>query len=270
MSTLQHLFISHNKIAVFPSDVFSHFKKLLYMDLSFNMYFTSDSIRYNSVRGFNIPFNRLNGLFPGVTMHQHTFKALSNLRFLDLSHTKISRSSGLAYNLFGRNLKYLSLCYTGFPLVGTGVFKSTKLVGIDLSGNNYAGYRMVGDTFIGVYDTLKYVFFEKSNLKKLDWIKKLKNVVMLGLNNNNINHLTADTFTNLTKLEFLDLGDNHIGNWYSQVFLTNANLRFLNLKDNNINIVTSEMLRDFQVSCFIHYIFFKKKKNLCAEPCDRM
>ncbi|KAL5290486.1 hypothetical protein ACFFRR_010073 [Megaselia abdita] len=246
LTTLQHLFISNNKIALFPSDVFSHFKRLLYMDLSFNLYFTSDSIPYNNIKGHSIPFSNFNGIFPGIQIYQQTFKALSNLVYLDLSHTKISRNSGIAFNLFGKNLKYLSLCYTGFPLVGTGVFKNTKLIGIDLSGNNYAGYRMVGDTFIGVYETLKYVFFEKSNLKKLDWVKKLKNVVILGLNNNNINNLTPDIFINLTKLEFLDLGDNHIGNWYNQVFLTNTNMKFLNLRDNNINIITSEMLRDFQ------------------------
>lgn len=245
--------MSNNKIATFPSDVFSHLKKLLYMDLSFNLYFSPEKIPYNQIKGFTLPLASFNGIYPGITLYQQTFKTLTNLIYLDLSHTKISKNSGIAFNLFGKNLKYLSLCYTGFPLVGTGVFKNTKLIGIDLSGNNYAGYRMVGDTFIGVYDTLKYVFFKRSNLKKLEWIKKLKSVEILDLSSNNINNLTPDIFENLGKLEFLDLGDNHLGNWYNQVFLSNTHMKFLNLRDNNINIITSEMLRDFQVCNFFRF-----------------
>lgn len=52
-------------------------------------------------------------------------------------------------------------------------------------------------------------------------------------------------FVNFVDLEILDLNTNHISNWYQRVFINNTRLKIVNLRKNNINLLTPEMLRDF-------------------------
>ncbi|XP_037940181.1 toll-like receptor 4 [Teleopsis dalmanni] len=241
MTKLRKLFISHNKMMTIPSDTFQYISGLQYLDLSF-----TNVLDFN----YNLPLPTIEAvinLIYGVKIQKLTFKFLPNLLYLDLGHTKITRSSAVAFAHLSEKLKYLSLCYTSFPMVGSAIFKNTALVGIDLSGNPYASYNIIDDAFDGVADTLKYLFFESSNIKDLNWLKGLRQLNVLGLSGNNLNTITTDVFNTLKNLKFLDLSANYIGNWYTRAFTDNLKLRVLNLRGNNINILTSEMLKDFQL-----------------------
>lgn len=239
LSNLKSLYISHNKMLTIPFDTFYYVQSLQYLDLSHtNVFDYSHQLSMSTLDAF------LNMVF-GLKIQQTTFKFLPKIVYLDLSHTKLTRNSAVAFAHLGENLKYLSLCYTAFPMVGNALFKNTALIALDLSGNAYAAYNMVDDAFEGISDTLSILYFERSNLRDISWIKCLSNLKILGLAGNNINSLTYEMFRPVSSLQVLDLSVNHVGNWYTRVFTNNKNLRILNLRENNINIITSEMLRDF-------------------------
>ncbi|XP_061396248.1 toll-like receptor 2 [Musca vetustissima] len=240
LTSLRRLYMSGNKILELQSDTFHHIPSLEYLDLSFMNMFEYTSIPTVTL---DTVFRQLYGL----KIQQTLFKDLPNLKYLDFSHTKLSRNSAMAFTHLGNNLKYLSLCYTGFPMIGNAILRNTALVALDFSGNVFAAYNILDDSFEGVAGTLSVLFFELSNLKNISWIRSLNNLRILGLAGNNINSISFEMFNNLTSLEVLDLSTNHIGNWYSRVFTNNEKLRILNLRDNNINIITSEMLKDFSL-----------------------
>uniref|UniRef100_A0A1A9V422 TIR domain-containing protein n=1 Tax=Glossina austeni TaxID=7395 RepID=A0A1A9V422_GLOAU len=227
---LLYLTISGNNFPLFSS----HTRTDEYLDISFNNY---KSTRPNLEEILHINY--------GISIEQFTFRFLPELKYLDLSHTKLAGSSLVAFTQLSGKLKYLSLCYTDLPVIGNELFKSTVLEGLDLSGNTYAANNIMDNAFQGVSDTLLYLYFERSNLKNLRWIKRLGKLLILSLAGNNINTISFDTFRSLHDVELLDLSSNHVGNWYSRVFIENVNLKALNLRDNNINIVTTEMLKDF-------------------------
>ncbi|XP_067613279.1 toll-like receptor 8 isoform X2 [Eurosta solidaginis] len=237
---LRKLYMSHNNLHIIPYDTFDLLNELEYIDLSYTNLKkidiqpnppTIDSIRY---------------IFGSVKIEATAFKKLTKLVYLDLSHTKMSRSSALAFTNLTPSLKYLSLCYSFLPIAGHILFKNTRLVGLDLSGNPYAGHTIMGDgPFEVMSDTLKYLFFEESNLKTLQWLKNMKNLQLLSLKGNYIYGITPYVFGKLRNLRALDLSDNIISNWYGQIFKNNTELRLLNLRHNNLNIINSEMVKDF-------------------------
>lgn len=221
-------------------DTFAYVQKVQYLDLSF-----TNVLTYS----YQLQLPTLEmamSLIYGLKIQQNVFKMLPDLVYLDLSHSKMTRNSAVAFAHLGEKLKYLSLCYTALPMVSSAIFKNTALEGLDLSGNPFLSYNIIDDAFDGIAKTLKYLYFESSNLKDLEWTKPLKKVQVLGLAGNNINALTPTMFQPLESLEILDLSSNHVGNWYRSVFHNNSGLRVLNLRSNTINMLTNEMLKDFE------------------------
>ncbi|KAH8300502.1 hypothetical protein KR018_009718 [Drosophila ironensis] len=240
MSNLRRLFMSGNKIMTIKQDTFYYIQGLQYLDMSF-----TNILTYS----YQLQLPTLEmamSLVYGLKIQQNVFKLLPELIYLDLSHSKMTRNSAVAFAHLGDKLKYLSLCYTNMPMLSSAIFKNTALEGLDLSGNPFVSYNIIDDAFDGIADTLKYLYFEHSNLKDLEWAKPLKNVQVLGLAGNNINTLTPAMFQSLQSLEILDLSSNHVGNWYRSAFYKNAALRVLNVRSNTINILTNEMLKDFE------------------------
>lgn len=246
--------MSNNKIMNIEPDTFYHVQGLQYLDLSF-----TNVLNYNyqlSMPTLEVILN----LVYGLKIYQTAFKMLPELVYLDLSHSKITRSSAVAFTHLGSKLKYLSLCYTSFPMISNGLFKNTILEGLDLSGNSMVSYNIVDDAFDGIGDTLKCLYFDHSNLKDLGWAKPLRKLQLLSLAGNNINALTSDIFETLESLQVLDLSSNHIANWYRSVFQNNSALRVLSLRNNNINMLTTEMLRDFVV---LEYLGLGNNNFIC-------
>ncbi|XP_034482028.1 toll-like receptor 13 isoform X1 [Drosophila innubila] len=254
VTNLRKLFISNNKIMTLEADTFYYLQGVQYLDLSF-----TNVLNYNYQ--FSMPtIEVILNLVYGLKIYQTAFKLLPELIYLDLSHSKITRNSAVAFTHLGNKLKYLSLCYTSFPMMSNGLFKNTVLEGLDLSGNSFVSYNIVDDAFDGIGDTLKCLYFEHSNLRDLSWSKPLKNLQVLGLAGNNINALSGDIFHSLASLKVLDLSSNHIGNWYKSVFRNNSALRVLNLRSNNINMLTTEMLKDFET---LEYLSLGDNNFLC-------
>ncbi|EDW18728.2 toll-like receptor 13 isoform X2 [Drosophila mojavensis] len=254
VTNLRKLFISNNKIMTIDIDTFYYIPKLQYLDLSF-----TNVLNYNYL--FSMPtLEMIFNLVYGLKIHQAAFKYLPDLIYLDLSHSKITKNSAVAFTYLGDKLKYLSLCYTSFPMMSNGLFKNTILEGLDLSGNPFVSYNILDDAFDSTSETLKFLFFEHSNLKDLDWLKPLNKLQLLSLAGNNINALDVDIFKSLVSLKQLDLSYNHIGNWYKSVFSHNKQLRVLNLRSNNVNMLTTEMLKDFEL---LEYLSLGSNNFLC-------
>ncbi|KAH8339173.1 hypothetical protein KR074_006444 [Drosophila pseudoananassae] len=240
VTNLRRLFMSANKIMTIKQDMFYHIQGLQYLDMSF-----TNILTYS----YQLQLPTLEmamSLVYGLKIQQNVFKMLPELVYLDLSHSKMTRNSAVAFAHLGDKLKFLSLCYTNMPMLSSEIFKNTVLEGLDLSGNPFVSYNIIDNAFDGIADTLKYLYFENSNLKDLGWSKSLMNLQVLGLAGNNINALTPMMFQSLQSLEILDLSSNHVGNWYRSAFHNNSALRVLNLRSNTINILTNEMLRDFE------------------------
>nr|XP_017098072.2 toll-like receptor 6 isoform X2 [Drosophila bipectinata] len=240
VTNLRRLFMSANKIMTIKQDMFYHIQGLQYLDMSF-----TNILTYS----YQLQLPTLEmamSLVYGLKIQQNVFKMLPELVYLDLSHSKMTRNSAVAFAHLGDKLKFLSLCYTNMPMLSSEIFKNTALEGLDLSGNPFVSYNIIDNAFDGIADTLKYLYFENSNLKDLGWSKSLNNLQVLGLAGNNINALTPMMFQSLQSLEILDLSSNHVGNWYRSAFHNNTALRVLNLRSNTINILTNEMLKDFE------------------------
>ncbi|EDV52498.1 toll-like receptor 13 isoform X1 [Drosophila erecta] len=240
VSNLRRLFMSDNKIMTISHDTFYHIQGVQYLDLSFTNFLTYS---------YQLQLPTLEmalSLIYGLKIQQNVFKYLPELIYLDLSHSKMTRNSAVAFAHLGDKLKFLSLCYTAIPMVSSTIFKNTVLEGLDLSGNPYLSYNIIDDAFDGIASTLKYLYFERSNIKDLEWSKSLKKLQVLGLAGNNINALTPAMFQSLESLEILDLSSNHVGNWYRSAFHNNSALRVLNLRSNTINMLSNEMLKDFE------------------------
>ncbi|XP_043647623.1 toll-like receptor 6 [Drosophila teissieri] len=240
VSNLRRIFMSDNKIMTLSHDTFYYVQGVQYLDLSFTNFLTYS---------YQLQLPTLEmalSLIYGLKIQQNVFKYLPELIYLDLSHSKMTRNSAVAFAHLGDKLKFLSLCYTAIPMVSSTIFKNTVLEGLDLSGNPYLSYNIIDDAFNGIASTLKYLYFERSNIKDLEWSKSLKKLQVLGLAGNNINALTPAMFQSLESLEILDLSSNHVGNWYRSAFHNNSALRVLNLRSNTINMLSNEMLKDFE------------------------
>ncbi|XP_068143300.1 LOW QUALITY PROTEIN: toll-like receptor 13 [Drosophila tropicalis] len=255
MTNLRRLFMSNNKIMAINGDTFYYIQKVQYLDLSF-----TNVLSYN-YQWTKTTLEMIVNLVYGLKVHQNTFKLLPDLIYLDLSHSKMTRNSAVAFTHLGNKLRYLSLCYTAFPMVSSAIFKNTILEGLDLSGNPFISYNIIDDAFDGIADTLQYLYFERSNLKSIDWSRPLTKLRVLGLAGNNINALSPTTFESLESLQILDLSSNHVGNWYRSVFSTNSELRVLNLRSNNINVLTTEMLKDFET---LSYLSLGENNFICS------
>ncbi|XP_017138284.1 toll-like receptor 1 isoform X2 [Drosophila miranda] len=240
LTNLKRLFMSDNKIMTIQQDTFYYIQRVQYLDISF-----TNVLTYS----YQISMPTLEmamSLIYGLKIQQNAFKLLPELVYLDVSHSKMTRNSAVAFAHLGPKLKFLSLCYTAIPMVSSAIFKNTALEGLDLSGNPFVSNNILDDAFDGIARTLKYLYFEHSNLKDMEWARPLKNVQILGLAGNNINALSSTMFESLKSLEILDLSSNHVGNWYKSAFDNNFELRVLNLRSNNINVLTNEMLKDFE------------------------
>lgn len=237
MQSLQKMYLSDNNLMTLSGQIFTSVRNLVHLDLSYN------TIKYGITNYYTNPFE----LFTrGLEIDEFAFSELSNLKFLDFSHTRLEPSSMKSFVYLPSNLEQLSLCYTGITVIGLGMFRRLpNLKVLDLSGNSPLTGNMNRNTFDGLQNSLEILAFQNASLKALDWLGNLNSLKMLKLNDNNINQLANETFQGLPSLDILDLSDNHIGNWFSRVFEGNKELRIVNLRANNINMITSEMMKDF-------------------------
>lgn len=273
VTNLVKLFLSKNNIVQIPSTIFDYLTSLKHLDLSYN----------NSTRG--ITGYRSNDIYlsvvGGLLLSDYVFSNLTELRVLDLSHSKISVTSARSINFLGPKLEQLSLCHSGIQIIAPRMFSNTNLKVLDISGNPSIASTMERDIFDGLENKLEILFFKYSNVKWLGFLDYLENLVILCLKGNTINQLTVETFEKNINLEVLDLSSNHISNWYTRAFENNKKLKILNVRDNNINIMTNEMTNDFNeiqflaignnnfiCSCILRKFLDRASENNCNVQCS--
>ncbi|KAK6175303.1 hypothetical protein SNE40_013792 [Patella caerulea] len=84
---VQKLNISDNMIQVLPSNIFSRFKKIRVLDISYNYIDTIEESAFESISdhiiALNMGFNKLG------TIPSYAFQSMNNLRFLDLNNNRL-------------------------------------------------------------------------------------------------------------------------------------------------------------------------------------
>lgn len=234
---LEHLFMAHNLFKRVASSAFMYLSKLTHLDISYNNYYR-ESIEPNIIN---------DGLF----LPEYAFQNLSELFFLDFSHTKLLTESVKAFSSLGAKMEQLSLCYTDISAIAPSMFQHTNMKVLDLSGNQDLSKTLHHSAFYGLEDRLEVLVFGESNLKHLRYFKNLAKLRMMDLRNNYIVDVNSSFFRRLPNLEIIDLQHNLIEIWKVRVFDKNHKLMILNLRSNKINYLSPEMIEDFADVTFL-------------------
>lgn len=255
LESLTKLILSYNKIRTIGLSSFSSNNELRHLDLSYNF----DPVEENDDNSTERmePFRSLvDGLYFKTKLFA---KHLKKLRFLDLSHTKLHALSGIALSYLGAEIDQLSLCYTNIPIIAEKMFQDTNLRVLDLSGNQALPTTFTNTSLAGIEDKLEIFSFENAYVKHIHWISKLGNLQILKLRRNNINSIPLNTFSALNNLKIIDLSSNHLSHWYERIIF-NHTVQVLDLRDNNINVLSKEMIRDFQM---VDYLAIGRNMFIC-------
>uniref|UniRef100_A0A087YT03 Uncharacterized protein n=1 Tax=Anopheles darlingi TaxID=43151 RepID=A0A087YT03_ANODA len=242
---LEQLYLSHNYLLQLTALHMRPLSALRHLDLAYNS--NGNQGTYQALGGLEAVPDPYTILTEGMQLSDDVFDPLKRLTFLDLSHTKLLPTSARAF----RNLavEQLSLCYTGISII-VGSMMYGILRTLDISGNpgiTAAIHRdaNVGNTR-GLNGNIEILACENASVKYLDWVHGMVNLRVLLLGYNSINQLTNETFATLGRLEVLDLNANHVSNWHWRIFAHNPALAVLDLSANNLNVLTTEMLSDFE------------------------
>ncbi|XP_052873342.1 toll-like receptor 4 [Anopheles cruzii] len=240
---LQQLYLSHNYLLQLTAHHMKPLSLLRHLDLAYN---SNGQQAYQSYTDHEEAPDPYNSLTEGLELSEDVFDPLEQLIFLDLSHTKLLATSARAFRDLA--VEQLSLCYTGISIIVGSMMYGT-LRTLDISGNagiTAAIHRDMDAGVRGLNGNIEILACENASVKYLDWIHGMANLRVLLLSYNNINQLTNETFTTLERLEILDLNANHISNWHWRIFAHNSALTVLDLSANNLNVLTIEMLNDFE------------------------
>ncbi|XP_058170221.1 toll-like receptor 13 [Anopheles ziemanni] len=242
---LEQLYLSHNYLERITAVHMQPLGMLRHLDLAYNS--NGQQAYYNTYMSLEIVPDPYISLTEGLDLTENVFDPLERLEFLDLSHTKLLPTSARAFRRLA--VEELSLCYTGISII-VGSMMYGALRALDISGNPGITAAIHHDTgggsIRGLNGNIEVLACENASVKYLDWVEGMVNLRVLLLSYNNINQLTNQTFSTLARLEVLDLSANHISNWRWRIFTSNPNLAVLDLSANNLNVLTTEMLSDFE------------------------
>ena len=139
-----------------------------------------------------------------------------NIRILDLSDNHIQRiESGIFYN--SSSLLKLDLSYNRLTRLSPQAFKGLdRLKWININQNQLA--TVPTEIFTPLY-SLQTLLFASNRLQKVtDWFLKCKNINIINLQENLIQHISSKAFNNLKHITLIDLKDNKI-NKFPSTFL---------------------------------------------------
>nr|XP_003221650.2 PREDICTED: toll-like receptor 3 isoform X1 [Anolis carolinensis] len=206
----------------------------------------------------------------------NTFKGLDNLKNLSLSLCSISSVTSTTFSsLANSSLQFLNLTKSGITSIKSGAFSwlgqlksldlglngiRQKLTGQEFQGLNkietlYLSYNyqvnLTSESFSAIPSlrTLRLRRVRCSNLKfSPSPFRKLSNLTILDVANNNIANMGDDVFDGLHQLEILDLQHNNLARFWKHanpggpvLFLRGLqNLRLLDLESNGFDEVPNE------------------------------
>ncbi|XP_055628733.1 toll-like receptor 13 isoform X2 [Toxorhynchites rutilus septentrionalis] len=256
---LQYLFLSHNYIGRISTPVFSRLSSLVHLDLSH----MDSSKREREVKAEN-PFMKL---IAGMDLDEKVFEPMKKLRFLDLSHSKLELKAFIALSSLGSQLEYVSYCYTNLPAIMDYLFLMKSIKMLDLSGNSGCARTLNANSMTLLRDSLEVLYFQNSNINRLDWLLGLRRLKVLNLRKNFLVNLENAPFYALSGLESIDISQNFIQSWSHRILHNNPKISVLNVRNNNLLLITMAMMEDFDaleylamggnaLQCTCHYIFF--------------
>uniref|UniRef100_A0A182IM72 TIR domain-containing protein n=1 Tax=Anopheles atroparvus TaxID=41427 RepID=A0A182IM72_ANOAO len=247
---VEQLYLSHNYLVKITAAHMQPLAMLRHLDLAYNS--NGQQAYYNTYLSLETEPDPYTSLTEGLELSENVFDPLERLVFLDLSHTKLLPASARAFRWLA--VEELSLCYTEISII-VGTMMYGTLRALDISGNPGITAAIHRDTDVGnvrgLNGNIEVLACENASVKYLHWIEGMVNLRVLMLSYNNINQLTNNTFATLGRLEVLDLSANHISNWRWRIFASNPNLAVLDLSANNLNVLTTEMLSDFEQVRFL-------------------
>uniref|UniRef100_A0A0N5C3Q9 LRRCT domain-containing protein n=1 Tax=Strongyloides papillosus TaxID=174720 RepID=A0A0N5C3Q9_STREA len=231
--SLTKIFLSKNNLVTTDGGTFQDFRKLKYIDLSFNEI-------------LNVPFN--------------SFYGSKTIEHVILSHNSIAKLK--ASTFIDQELRNLDVSWNMIGNIEDGIFKNNGVEYIDLSHNLLT--EIPRRQMENVKKSLMYLDLQYNKIEYLskDDFDGLNNITHLYLNNNNIKSIDEDTFKSLIKLEVLDISNNPITTWSPNALghlsanlvtltLSNTGLfsfpkidlkvrpKFLNISNNNFIDLTS-------------------------------
>lgn len=182
LRNLEKLFLSHNMLIELKSQTFANLHRLSHLDLSYN----------TEEPGTSYIIDPFSYLLSGLSLEEDIFYNLNNLIFLDLSHTKLKKESILALSQLQNKVEQLSLCYTDIPLIIKGMFSSTNLKVLDLSGNPGLITQLSASWFEGLEKKLEILIFEDSKINVLGPLRNLSKLQMLSLGESRLAYYISD------------------------------------------------------------------------------
>ena len=253
---LNTLDLSHNKISIFPSAIFTKLLDIYNLNLAFNniIHIISQSVHLD-ISILNLKNNRLSTLphdiFDGFTwlseinlqnnrlVELPDFSSVRRLQSVYLSNNRLTIYLNSLRAL--RRIRYLSLRDNQFVHFQTKAFQFKSVTYLDFSGNRIdhlepglfircaklrvlnAGYNKIDRLPLGIFDSCRLV-------------------VKLSLKYNNLSMLHDTVFQYMLSLQFLDLEGNNLVTLPSNTFTLNIKLRHLTLSWNKRFVIFPETI----------------------------
>ncbi|KAJ8675167.1 hypothetical protein QAD02_010953 [Eretmocerus hayati] len=254
--------LTRNLVHELPPRVFSHFDRLVRIELSGNMIsgvnqqsfigvedtlidLDLSSNRLSEIDDLSLPHLRTLNLASNLLkrLTPETFRHLGHLQNLNISDNPLH--SGFP-PLFPRTLVTLDVARTGLQ-----VLPSILMLNLDsLSSVSFSGNRLVklnSGTFKRQRN-LTSVDFSYNEIADIDdeTFTGLQSLYYLNLRGNYLRTFKGEYFNTGTGLEILDLSDNVIEHISSTAFLIHPRLREIDLSFNKLSVFPSESIRTLQ------------------------
>lgn len=253
VQSIQEVYLQNNSISVLSPGLFANLEQLQTLDLSTNQ-LTSSWINRNTFSGLirlvllNLSNNKITKLEPEIftdlytlqilnlrlnqleSIGADTFSPMNNLHTLLLSHNKIKYLD--AYSLNGLYvLSLLSLDNNVLSGVHPEAFRNcSSLQDLNLNGNKLTAVPLA----LKDMRLLRTVDLGENIINKLEepGFRGMTNLYGLRLIDNNLEHISNNTFKDLPSLQILNLARNKIRHIEVNAFVTSNTIQAIRLDGN--------------------------------------
>ncbi|XP_055612722.1 chaoptin isoform X2 [Uranotaenia lowii] len=227
---IRYLSLSRNVIRELPSNSFTSFKKLIYLDISGN---SLGVINEDTFTGLESTVLEIKMSYNKIASFRKI--VLPKLRRLDISFNSIDDLAIDAFHGLG-NLLYLNMSGNEHvsQITRTMVYPMTKLQVIDVSN---CGLKTIQPDLFHNNTELRIILLAHNHLKNLEenTFMSLNNLFSVDLSHNDIATIKPRTFINTINLRTLNLAGNKLVEFKADVFNSETAMENLDLSHNQIN-----------------------------------
>lgn len=224
LNNLKYLYISSNKIQTIENDSFSGF---------------SSSLKFLSLSS-----NQL------TEVPSEALRVCKRLNHLNIGYNLISEISSDNFSGWGEHLETLLLRNNRIMHLQSNLFKSTpRLRELTLSFNKIS--EVDPDAFVDIAGSLESLEISFGLYREEfpdDFLKVLKGLLWLALDNNNLKILSSSALSNFVNLQYLNLESNRFTYLPNDLFnaSVHANLRDIRLSYNHVNKLETGTFNNLQ------------------------